>query len=79
MNKQQLEFAVQWLEQKQKTLETVSNDNLVDTDYTRGFNKGIQFANNYYAQSILELRQLLDGFMVNDVNLDGMESEDYAS
>jgi hypothetical protein len=73
MNKHQLEFAVQWLEQKQKTLQTVSNDSPVETDFIRGFNKGIQFANKSYEESIKELRQLLDGFIVEDINFDYQE------
>jgi hypothetical protein len=73
MNKHQLEFAVQWLEQKQKTLQTVSNDSVAETDFIHGFNKGIQFANKSYEESIKELRQLLDGFMIEDVDLTGGE------
>jgi hypothetical protein len=75
----QLELAVRWLEQKQKSLEAASAEQVVDTDFTRGFNKGIQFSNNHYAESIKELRQLLDGYMVEDVNFDEMESEEHVS
>jgi hypothetical protein len=75
----QLDLAVRWLEQKQKSLEAASAEQVVDTDFTRGFNKGIQFSNKHYAESIKELRQLLDGYMVDDVNFDEMESEEHVS
>jgi hypothetical protein len=74
MNKHQLEFAVQWLENQERILQEVSEDQTTKDDFTRGFNKGVRFANKYYKESIKELRQLLDGYLVEDVDLDGAEA-----
>jgi hypothetical protein len=77
MNKHQLEFAVQWLENQERILQEVSEDQTTKDDFTRGFNKGIRFANKYYKKSIIELRQILDGCLVDDVDFDG--GEEHAS
>jgi hypothetical protein len=55
----------------------VSEDQTTKDDFTRGFNKGIRFANKYYKKSIIELRQILDGCLVDDVDFDG--GEEHAS
>lgn len=76
----QLKFAIEWLEHRHKTLqEVVKNVEENETDFMRGFRKGIEFAANTYDEELKHILRLMDGYMVEDVKLDGMkEGEEIA-
>jgi hypothetical protein len=77
--KTQLEYAVQWLEQRHRTFQTMKANLPATSQHEESFQNGVEYAAKCYDQSIKELRQLLDGFMVEDVNFDEMESEEHVS
>jgi len=71
-----LKFAIEWLDHRHKTLqEVVKNVEENETDFMRGFRKGIEFAAKMYEEELQNIRQQLQGCMVEDVKLDGMEDE----
>jgi hypothetical protein len=45
------------------------------SDQMQSMTKGMEFAINMYEDRINELRQLLDGYLTEDVNLDGGSEE----
>jgi hypothetical protein len=74
MTKTQLEYAVQWLEQRYESLQAASNEKLpFESVQVNSFNSGVQYANKWYQEEIKKIRQMLDGYLVEDVNLDGGE------
>ena len=76
----QLKFAIEWLDHRHKTLqEVVKNVEENETEFMRGFRNGIEFATKTYEEELQNIRQLLKGYLVEDVDLSGMkEGEEIA-
>jgi hypothetical protein len=74
-----LQMAIRYLELRQKTLMEVTKQEHFDNDYLKGYNDGIKFAAKSLGEEIQNIRQLIDGFMIEDVDLSGMESEEHVS
>ena len=72
-----LKRQVEWLEIASKTLTEVANTpSFVDSDFQEGLNKGILLAVNRYEREIQQLKQMLEGFLVEDVVFEGSEENE---
>jgi hypothetical protein len=69
-----LDRELSWLESRQQIMEEVGNrEHDFNSDYVKGYKDGIKYAAQEYGKEIKRLRQLLDGYMIEDVDLGGME------
>jgi hypothetical protein len=73
MNKE-LQAAFEWLERRHQTMKELAESNeQFKSDYMRGIAAGEAIAVKYYGEEIEKIRQLLDGYLVEDVDLSGGE------
>jgi hypothetical protein len=76
--KKEIESAFKWLENRHQSMqELAASGEQFHSEYLQGHTEGIKTAVKYYGQEIEKIRQLLEGYLVEDVNLDG--SEEHAS
>ena len=68
-----LKRQVEWLEHRTESLKKAANTFDQSSEYIRGFDKGILFAVKQYEADIQELKQMLEGFLVEDVDFEGSE------
>jgi hypothetical protein len=74
---QAIQEAFKWLEFRHNSMkELVKKDKeMFKSDQMQNMTKGMEMAVQMYEDRINELRQLLNGFMTEDVNLDGGSEE----
>ena len=58
---------------KLKSLKEASEQDHLENDYLRGYNAGIQFAAKVYEEEMKRLRQRVEGYLEEDVDLSGGE------
>jgi hypothetical protein len=74
-----IKLLFRWLDSRHESIKRVAEQDDFDSDYMRGFNAGLKKATEMYDGEIQSIRKALDGYMVEDVNLDGMEDEAHVS
>jgi hypothetical protein len=74
-----IKLLFRWLESRHESIKKVSEQDDFDSDYMRGFNAGMKKAAEMYDEEIQSIRKALDGYMVEDVDLSGMEDEAHVS
>lgn len=67
---------VEWLDHRTESLKKAANTYNPESEYIRGFDKGILFAVKHYEAEIKQLKQMLEGFMVNDVDFEEVEEHE---
>lgn len=68
----ELQRSIEWLEHRHKAMQDmVKQNDCFNSDYMKGSNDGMKMAVEYYGEEIARIRQLLDGYMVEDVDLTG--------
>lgn len=74
---QAIQEAFKWLEFRHNSMkELVKKDKeMFKSDQMQNMTKGMEMAISMYEDRINEIRQLLDGYLVADVNLDGGSEE----
>lgn len=72
-----IQEAFYWLEVRHNSMkECVEKDKkMFISDQMQNMTKGMEFAIGMYEDRIKEIRQLLDGYLVEDVKLDGGREE----
>ena len=71
----EIQEAFKWLEfrhNSMKELVKMDKENYT-SEKMQDMTKGMEMAINMYEDRMKEIRQLLDGYMINDVDLDGGE------
>lgn len=70
----ELKKAFELLEHRHETMKfLVDSNKQFSSDYMKGITEGGKQAVQYYGAEIEKIRQLLDGFMIDDVDLTGGE------
>lgn len=69
-----LQLAFEWLEHTHETVKALAADNRkFSSDYMQGYAAGQESAIRQYEKEIANIRQLIDGYLVEDVDLSGSE------
>ena len=68
-----IKFALRMLEVKHQSLKTVSELDNPDSDFMDGYNAGMKAAVKHYGEAIQYLRERLEGYLEEDVDLSGSE------
>lgn len=72
-----LKRQVEWFERTSNSLRSVANEpSEIETDFQRGLNKGMLLAVTKYEREIEHLRKLVEGYMIEDVDLSGGEEDE---
>lgn len=70
----ELKKAFEWLEYRHETMKILADSNKqFSSEYMKGVTEGQQAAIHYYGEEIQKIRQLLDGYMVEDIDFSGGE------
>lgn len=67
--------AFHWLEHRHETMKMLAehDKNTFQSDYGQAYATGMEATVKFYGEEIANIRQLLDGYLIDDVNLDGGE------
>jgi hypothetical protein len=78
MNKE-LVRAFEWLEHRHNTIKELAAHNKTEfkSEWMQGVAEGERVAAEFYGEQIKKIRQLIDGYMIEDVDLSG--GEEHAS
>lgn len=70
----ELKKAFEWLEHRHETMKVLVDSNKqFSSEYMKGITEGERLTVEYYGQEIKKIRQLLDGYLVEDIDLSGGE------